>query len=155
VVCINGLVSGYLSGVNYSSIMGDMKMNFEVFTRTTGRSASEPSVSIQKRGSLSLNGAAYRLLRSNRVIPKHPRIKTESDFFVELLYDRENQTIGLRYAPPNNPNSYVVRKLEKANTYIVSAKGFLKHYQIRPGRVKRYTAHMHGPDVLTFSIGGK
>jgi hypothetical protein len=131
-------------------------MQFEVFTRNTGRSASEPTVSIQKRGSLSLNGAAYRLLKSGRVPPpKHPRRKNESDIFVELLYDRQSQTVGLRYVAPTNSNSYVVRKVGRSDSYIVSAKGFLKHYQIKPGRVKRHVARMHGPDVLVFSIGDK
>src|SRR5262245_29502079 len=126
---------------------------FETFTRNTRRSSVQPMVSIQKRGTMSLNAAAYSVLKGeNRVTTKHPRRKSDTDIFVELMYDRGNRIIALRYVTPDNPNSYAVRKQPNSNSYLVSAKGFLKHYEIRPGKGTRYTARMHGPDVLMFSL---
>ena len=134
--------------------MPTTKFTFETFKRNTRRSSVEPMVSIQKRGSISLNAAAYKALRGeNRVIPKHPRKKNETDIFVELLFDRGNRMIALRCVGPDNPNSYVLRKQLRSDTYIVSAKGFLKHYGIRPTKGTRYTAKMWEPDVLVFSVG--
>src|SRR5438552_937008 len=106
--------------------MPKLEFHFETFTRNTRRSAVEPMVSIQKRGSISLNAAAYKALRGeNRAIPKHPRRKRETDLFVELLFDRENQMIALKCVGPESPNSYVLRKQPRSDTYLVSAKGFL------------------------------
>src|SRR5262245_9052077 len=130
---------------------------FEKFTRSTSRSKAEPTVSIQKRGTLCLNKAAYEMLIGPNRVPlkKHPRKKEESDVFVELFFDRSSQTIGLNYTMPDNPDSYTVRKQPNSNSYLLSAKGFLKHYGIRAGKAKRFTAKMHGPDMLTFSIGDR
>ena len=129
-------------------------LNFETFKRNTRRSSVEPMVSIQKRGSISLNTAAYNALRGeNRAIAKHPRRKRETDLFVELLFDRSNRMVALKCVGPENPNSYVLRKQPRANTYLVSAKGFLKHYGIRITKGTRYAAKMFQEDVLVFSIG--
>jgi len=109
--------------------------------------------SIQKRGTISLNLTAYKMLKGeNRVTAKHARRKSETDIFVELLFDRGNQIIALRYVTPDNPNSYAVRKQPNSDTYLVSAKGFLKHYEIKPTKGTRHKARMHGPDVLMFSL---
>lgn len=103
---------------------------------------------------MCLNAAAYRLLKGeNRVIKKHPRRKSETDIFVELMYDRGNRAIALRYATPDNPNSYAIRKQPHSDSYLISVKGFLKHYEIRPTKGMRYTASMNGPDVLVISLG--
>ena len=134
-------------------IKDKQKLSFETFARGTRRSSVEPLISIQKRGTLCLNAAAYKLLKGDcRELKKHPRRKNESDIFVELLYDRENKVIALKYVTPDNPNSFVVRKQPESESYLVSAKGFLKHYGIRPAKVTRYTARMFDPDVIVFSL---
>ena len=131
-------------------------MAFETFKRSSRRSSEEPHVSVQKRGSISLNTAAYELLKGPHRAPpkKHPRRKNDSDIFVELLFDKENQTIGLHYTMPDNPDSFIVRKPGKSNTYLVSAKGFLKHFNIRPTKTRRFVAKGYGPDMLVVSVGG-
>ncbi len=136
--------------------MPKMDFHFETFKRTTRRSSVEPMASIQKRGSISLNAAAYKALRGeNRAMPKHARRKRETDIFVELMFDRGNQMVALKCVGPENPNSYVLRKQSRSDTYLVSAKGFLKYYGIRTTKGTRYTAKMFQPDVLVFSIGKK
>ena len=100
-----------------------------------------------------MNAAAYKLLKGdNREMKKHPRRKNETDIFVELLYDRENKVIALKYVTPDNANSFVIRKQPRSESYLVSAKGFLKHYGLRTNKVTRYTARLFDPDVLIFSL---
>src|ERR687891_800357 len=70
-------------------------MPFETFKRNRMPSTQEPAVTIQKRGALSFNTAAYEALGS----PKH----------VVLLYDRENKLVAIRKASTATPHAYVVR----------------------------------------------
>jgi hypothetical protein len=114
-------------------------------------------VTVQARGSLSLNEAAYKLLIGPDRHPpkKHPRSNQATDFFVELFFDRKSQSVALKWAQPDVPDSYIVRKHPHSNTFLCSAKGFLKHYAIRPAKAKRYSARMYGPDMLIFSVSDK
>ena len=57
-------------------------MPFEIYKRQRAPASIEPAVTIQKRGTFSLNSAAYAVLGSPKA--------------VELLYDRERELIGLR-----------------------------------------------------------
>jgi hypothetical protein len=129
-------------------------LHFETFARNTRRSSVEPMVSIQKSGMISLNAAAYKVLKGeNRVVKKHPRRKSETDIFVELMFDQGNRMVALRCVSPDNPNSYVLRKQPNSETYLVSAKGFLNHYGIRTTtKGRRFEARMYQPDVLVFSV---
>jgi hypothetical protein len=70
-------------------------MGFEVYQKGSAPVPTTPSVTIQKRGLLSINRAAYELIG-----------KPEG---VELLWDAENRIIALRPAPLSNQNAYPVR----------------------------------------------
>lgn len=73
----------------------DGDLGFEVFQKGSAPVATVPSVTIQKRGLMSLNRAAHRLLDSAEA--------------VELLWDSERRVIGIRPAPIESPNAYPAR----------------------------------------------
>src|ERR1700760_3441786 len=102
-------------------------MPFETFKRNRMPSTAHPAVTIQKRGALSLNTAAYEALGS----PKH----------VALLYDRENELIGIESASESVPHAYVVRGVgNNRATHVVSGKAFLSYYGIPRNEARRWAA---------------
>src|SRR5690242_18790924 len=70
-------------------------MPFEVFQKNSAPIPTVPAATIQKRGLISLNRAAYDLLDRPQA--------------VELLWDAERRVIGLRPAAVDNTNAYPVR----------------------------------------------
>lgn len=70
-------------------------MAFKVFEKGSAPVATVPSVTIQKRGLISLNRAAFNLIGAPGA--------------VELLWDEERRVIGLRPAPIEKPNAYPAR----------------------------------------------
>jgi hypothetical protein len=76
-------------------------------------------VTMQKRGSLSLNASAYLAMGSPKA--------------VHLLYDRVERVIGIRPADPDDPDSYPPRTLPKrgeTGPHVVTAAAFTSHYEI-------------------------
>lgn len=74
-------------------------MGFQVYEKGSAPVATTPSVTIQKRGLISINRAAFDLMG-----------KPEG---VELLWDPEEKLIALRPATLDNPNAYPVRSQSK------------------------------------------
>lgn len=70
-------------------------MGFEVYEKGTAPVSTTPTVTIQKRGLISLNRAAFELAG-----------KPDG---VELLWDPERKAIALRPTDLNNQNAYPVR----------------------------------------------
>jgi len=70
-------------------------VGFEVYPKGSAPIATVPSVTIQKRGLISMNRAAFAML-------KEPEA-------VELMWDKERQLVGLRSVPIDSPNAYPVR----------------------------------------------
>jgi hypothetical protein len=70
-------------------------MGFKVFEKGSAPVATVPSVTIQKRGLISLNRAAFNLIGAPGAM--------------ELLWDDERRVIGLRAAPIDKPNAYPAR----------------------------------------------
>jgi hypothetical protein len=113
-------------------------MPFETFKRNRMPSTGEPAVTIQKRGALSLNTAAYEALGS----PKH----------VALLYDRDEQLMGMRKVNATTPHAYVVRGVgNNQATHVVSGKAFLSYYGIPRDVARRWTAQVE-EDVLVIDL---
>ena len=101
-------------------------MGFEVFDKRMTPLAKAPSVTIQKRGVISLNKAAHDLIENAET--------------VELLYDRERQIIALRAADDSSPHAYAVRNGSKRGPgqAIVSATAFTQHYGIDTTTTRRW-----------------
>lgn len=113
-------------------------MPFETFKRNSMPSTGEPAVTIQKRGALSLNTAAFEAIGS----PKH----------VVLRYDRENELMGIQKASGATPHAYAIRGVgNNEATRVVSGKAFLSYYGISRDTARRWIATVRG-DMLVIDL---
>ncbi|THE19003.1 hypothetical protein E1J17_03290 [Kocuria rosea] len=105
-------------------------MPFEVFDKRMTPLAKAPSVTIQKRGVISLNKAAHDLVDNAET--------------VELLYDRDRQVMALRAADDSSPHAYAVRNGSRRGPgqAIVSATAFTAHYGIDTTATRRWKPFM-------------
>jgi hypothetical protein len=101
-------------------------MPFEVFDKRMPPLANAPSVTIQKRGVISLNKAAYDLIGNADT--------------VELLFDRDRQVMAVRATDDSSPHAYAVRNGSKRGPgqAIVSATAFTAHYGIDTTATRRW-----------------
>jgi len=109
-------------------------MGFEVFEKSSAPLTRIPSVTVQRRGLISLNRAAWKLL--------------DDAAFVELLFDPQERVIGLRPTSETNPNAYPVRPQgSNANSdkgpVLIAGQLFTKYYGIDTEQAMRYV----GPQV--------
>lgn len=103
-------------------------MAFEVFDRRLTPLAKAPTVTIQKRGVMSLNRAAHALIG-------------DADT-VELLYDRDVEVIGIRPTSDDVPHAYPVRP-QSANKLtgplLIAGTAFVQYYGIDTTTSRRWT----------------
>jgi len=111
---------------------------FDVFDRSSAPSPSVPTLTIQRRGMLSLNRGSYEALGKPAA--------------VELLFNRERRAIGIRPADPATPRAYAVRSQGAAggssNTYLVPGRSFTTHYGIDTTVARRYGVERRGEMLL-------
>jgi hypothetical protein len=101
-------------------------------------STEEPALTIQKRGAISLNTAAFEALGS----PKH----------VELMYDRSERLIGIQKTTAATPHAYPIRGVGKNEaTHVVSGKAFLAYYGIPRDVARRWIAEKRD-DMLVVDL---
>ncbi|MBV9805117.1 MAG: hypothetical protein JO130_18090 [Solirubrobacterales bacterium] len=111
-------------------------MPFETFTRQ--RRAGQPFVSIQKKGVISLNRAAFEALGSPE--------------FVELLFDRDAQLVALRRVDSSVEHAYQVRApVESHATWVISGGAFLTYYEIENSKSVRRAARVED-DLLVINL---
>ena len=105
-------------------------MPFEVFDKRMTPLAKAPSVTIQKRGVISLNKAAHDLIHNAQT--------------VELLYDRDRQVMAVRGTDDSSPHAYAVRSASKRGPgqAVVSATAFTAHYGIDTTATRRWKPFM-------------
>lgn len=112
--------------------------NFETFTRRMVPLANDPTVTIQRRGTLSLNKSAQAALGDPDA--------------VELLFDPEEKIIGLRPIDPRAPHAYPVRaQKQDFGPYLIAGMAFTKYYSIDTEASVRRIAYMDG-DVLCIDL---
>ncbi|MGI8760073.1 MAG: hypothetical protein ACR2LF_01955 [Jatrophihabitantaceae bacterium] len=106
--------------------------DFESFSRRMLSLKSEPHVTIQRRGAISLNAAALASLGAPAS--------------VELLYDRGQAIIGLRPVESRAENAYHVRRASRSpnGPWIISAMAFVKFYDIDTSVTRRCPAVLDG-----------
>ncbi|MCJ8503491.1 hypothetical protein MRU69_01240 [Kocuria flava] len=105
-------------------------MPFEVFDKRMTPLVKAPSITIQKRGMISLNKAAHDLVNNAET--------------VELLFDRERQVMALRGTDDSSCHAYAVRHGSKRGSgqAIVSATAFTQHYGIDTTATRRWKPFM-------------
>lgn len=116
-------------------------MGFEVFDKATASKGKvPPTVTIQRRGMLSLNREAHALLREPSA--------------VELLWDPVRRVIGMRATGPDSPNAHLVRpqsaKLGRG-PLIVTATAFARHYDIATDEPRRRVVQLE-EDILCVDL---
>jgi hypothetical protein len=112
---------------------------FEKFTRRLIPLGKEPTVTMQSRGSLTLNLSAFQLIGS--------------PLAVHLLYDRDERIIGIRAADPKDEDAYPPRTLPRrgeGGPRIVTAQAFASHYGIDT-TPRRYRATLED-DILCIDL---
>jgi hypothetical protein len=99
--------------------------NFQRFDKQGARLVKTPELTIQAKGTMSMNAAAFNLLGEPVAI--------------EFLYDSDAKVIGLRSVPPEDPHAYPVRGVGgkkpngAPNSFIVAGTAFLSFYGIPYG----------------------
>lgn len=115
--------------------------NFETFTKRMAPQARAPYITIQKRGTISLNKAAHLALGEAEA--------------VELLYDKNEHIVGLRGVLVSAPHAYALRgaggKEDSATTFIFSGTAFVKYYGIDTSESRRWEAELVD-DILCISL---
>jgi hypothetical protein len=110
---------------------------FEVFTQVGPIKENGPALTLRLDGSVTINAAAYELLgRPN---------------FVELLYAREQRTLGLRPCAPTVAHARIVRRDKDNKRTFVSARPLLKFYGMEGARAANGPARQYG-DVLAVQL---
>lgn len=115
-----------------------VKPTFVEFSRQGARTSDEPMFTVQRRGNMSLNQAAFKALAEPAA--------------VALLYDADHGIVGFRKVARNYPNGYQVRKQANSNSYIVGAKAFTTHNKIPCDVPHRFNAHDYGDGVWGFAL---
>lgn len=107
-------------------------MAFEVFTKRMVPLIQQPYVTLQKRGTISMNRSAYHALGGPEA--------------VELLYDHEASIVGFRAVEPTVEHAYALRAMgarkEDSGTFMLSGTAFFKYYKIDTSEARRYPATM-------------
>lgn len=98
-------------------------MGFELFDKRQAPMRGAPSVTVQKRGIISINGAAHALIDRAMV--------------VELMFDRERKVMALRPAEPST-RSYELRKPSPSGQTLLSATAFTQAYDINTSVSRRF-----------------
>lgn len=117
-------------------------MGFEVFAKSSAPLSKVPTVTLQRRGTISINRAAFNLMK-------------EPDA-VELLWDGDRRLVGFRAAPVDAPNAYPVRAQNQktdAGPFLIAGTAFTKYYDIDTSQAVRYVPKADG-DIVFIELDG-
>lgn len=98
-------------------------MGFELFDKRSAPMRGTPSVTVQRKGILSINAAAHQLIDKAQV--------------VDLLFDPERRVMALRPADAS-PHSYELRKPSKSGQTLLSATAFMQAYEVDTSVSRRF-----------------
>lgn len=99
-------------------------MSFEVFTQPSTSRRKGATVTINVNGDFSLSAESFKLLAE----PTH----------VELLFDKETQTVAFRAAGADSLSAYPVRR--PAKSFLVSCTAFARSHGIDTSESRRWPA---------------
>jgi len=121
-------------------------MAFEVFSKRSAGRMKQPTITIQKRGTLSVNASGAAFLAGGEIPDK--------ELPIELLFDRELNVLGLRRAQSEHVSVYNLRKQAKSDSFLLAGKAFTAYYGIATGEARRYVAKDFGDGILGAELGG-
>jgi len=112
--------------------------DYELFEYRRVSIGRAPMISLQKRGTFSLNRIAVEALGS----PGH----------VQLFYSRKKRRVGFRAAEADAPHTYSLSPQTSNSNYQIGAKSFCLYYNIPFGEgSRRFTTQMDG-DMLSIDL---
>jgi len=113
--------------------------NFVEFDRQDSHAIpDEPMLTLQRRGLISLNLAAFKALGEPSA--------------VALLYDAAEGIIALRKVSRAYQNGYPVRKQPNSRSYLVGATGFTSYHKIDTDVPRRYMGRRYDDQLLGFVV---
>ena len=117
-------------------------MAYEKFKVKKRPQGDFPMVSILKQGVLSVNQACYE-----KYLKKHK--------FVEFLFDKTNQKIGIMPTNEATGDAYPIRCNGNGKVQNISAISFLKHYKIPYLQTKAYGCSWNSKEnILEINLKG-
>jgi hypothetical protein len=116
------------------------RMGFELFDKRAAGRTKVPTITIQRKGTMSVNAAAAFLITGGAEIPK--------EMAVELLFDREKKIVGVRKAVKEHPSVYTLRKQKNSDSYLLGGRAFTQFYGIDTTESRRYAARKYDGDVV-------
>ncbi len=112
-----------------AEVLQNRKFSFQVFDKRTTPLVKRPEVTIQSKGTMSLNASAHHVLGEPEA--------------VELLYDPAENVIGFRAVPPETAHAYPIRSVGgRGSTFIIAGRAFLAYFKIAMGTAVRRDALM-------------
>lgn len=127
-----------------------VEYNFTTFDKQGARLVKVPELTIQAKGSMSMNAAAWNLMGQ--------------PVAVALMYDEAAKVIGLRPVPPEDPHAYPLRGVggkkgvtpKLPNSFIVAGQAFVKHFGIPVGNpVRRQVTVVDGVLIVDLNDPGR
>lgn len=112
-------------------------MPFEVFTKRMVPLTKAPFVTIQRRGTFSINKSAWVALGEPEA--------------VEFMYDAEIGVIGLRKVDPAMEHAYAIRPVKTDGPWVASGTAFTKYFNIDTEVSRRYAVTFEN-DVLCIDL---
>lgn len=117
-------------------------LKFEVFEETPRRSGDKPRATLSKSGNIIFNKKFRDAFWENL-----------EGFQVVFKYDRTNQIIGLQTTCNTLHNSYPIREISDGKGLAISARAFLKHYEIPFEKSRSYdVVYSEGDDGMPFIL---
>lgn len=117
----------------------DSMPNFVEFDRLDSHMVpDEPMFTVQRRGLISMNQAAFKALGEPAS--------------VALLYDADEGIVGLRKVPRTYNNGYPVRKQANSRSYLVGAQGFMSYNKVDTDSAKRFVGRQYGDSTWGFAL---
>lgn len=113
--------------------------NFVEFSRDDSRSShDDPMFTVQKRGLISLNHAAFKALGEPAA--------------VAFLFDAEEGIVALRKVARTHANGYLLRKQGGSNSYLVAGQGFTSFNKIDTEVSRRFVGRDFGDRTWGFVL---
>lgn len=115
--------------------------SFEVFNRGTVPAAGKPYVTLHRRGTLTLNAEAMRMM--------------DGVHYVQLMYDRKHRVVGLKPEFRRTDTNYELRQQfkngKKYNNMLLSLQAFCRYYGISTEETRRFVPYLEG-ELLCFDL---
>lgn len=118
-------------------------MAFERFDKRAVGKTKQPTVTIQKAGTMCLNSAAAHILSGG---------ETANELPVELFYDRERKIVGMRKATEIDLNVYQLRKQKNSDSYLLAGRRFTQYFGIDTAESRRYIARTYDDGILGVAL---